>query len=65
MDESTSAMDNETEVEILKEILRLKEEKTIIIVAHRLTTLQHCDCIYKLMNGKIVKSGSYEELVLN
>jgi len=65
MDESTSAMDNETEAEILKEILRLKEEKTIIIIAHRLTTLKHCDRIYKLMNGKIVKSGSYEELVLN
>ena len=42
-----------------------KKEKTIIIVAHRLTTLKHCDRIYKLMNGKIVKSGSYEELVLN
>jgi len=65
MDESTSAMDNETEAEILKEILRLKEKKTIIIIAHRLTTLQYCDRIYKLMNGKVVKSGSYEELILN
>ena len=65
MDESTSAMDNETEAEILKEILRLKEKKTIIIIAHRLTTLQYCDRIYKLMNGKIVKSGSYEELIQN
>jgi len=65
MDESTSAMDNEIEVEILKEILRLKEKKTVIIIAHRLTTLQHCDRIYKIMNGKIVEFGSYEELVLN
>jgi ABC-type multidrug transport system fused ATPase/permease subunit len=65
MDESTSAMDNEIEAEILKEILRLKEKKTVIIIAHRLTTLQHCDRIYKIMNGKIVEFGSYEELVLN
>ncbi len=66
LDESTSALDNETETEILKEILRLKEKKTltIIIVTHRLTSLQHCDRIYKLMDGKVVKTGSYEELVL-
>jgi ABC-type multidrug transport system fused ATPase/permease subunit len=63
MDESTSALDNQTEQEIINEIKSLKRKKTIIIIAHRLTTIQHCDCIYRIENGKIIEQGSYKEVV--
>ena len=57
MDEATSALDHETESEIVEEIKRLKGKKTIIVIAHRLTTVQHCDRIYSLEKGKIINSG--------
>ena len=57
MDEATSALDHETESEIVKEIKRLKGKKTIIVIAHRLTTVEHCDRIYCLEKGKIINSG--------
>jgi ATP-binding cassette, subfamily B, bacterial PglK len=63
MDESTSALDNETESEIVEEIKRLKGKKTVIVIAHRLTTVQHCDRIYRLDNGKIIESGSYKSVI--
>jgi ATP-binding cassette, subfamily B, bacterial PglK len=53
MDESTSALDNETEKEIIQEIDSLKGKKTILIIAHRLGTLRNCDRVFKLTNGKI------------
>ena len=43
MDEATSALDNETELEIIEEIKLLKGQKTLIVIAHRLSTVQHCD----------------------
>ena len=54
LDEATSALDNETEREIVEEIRRLKGTKTLIVIAHRLTTVQHCERIYRLENGRIV-----------
>ena len=57
MDEATSALDNETEREIVKEIRELQGKKTMIVVAHRLTTVQHCDRIYRMERGKIVEVG--------
>ncbi len=54
MDEATSALDNETEREIVREIEQLKGDKTMIVISHRLTTLQHCDRIYELKDGKII-----------
>jgi ATP-binding cassette, subfamily B, bacterial PglK len=65
MDESTSALDNETEMEIIRQIKKLKRKKTMIIIAHRLTTLQHCDRIYRLDEGRIVEQGTYEEVIKN
>ena len=61
MDEATSALDSETEREIIEEIERLKGEKTMIVIAHRLTTLQYCDRIYRLEQGRIVEVSSYTE----
>jgi ATP-binding cassette, subfamily B, bacterial PglK len=63
MDESTSALDNETEQEIIEEIKQLKGEKTMIVIAHRLTTLEHCDRIYRLDNGIIIEQGSFNQVV--
>jgi len=63
MDEATSALDNETEREIVAEIKRLKRKKTIIVIAHRMTTLKDCDYIYRIDKGKIIEKGSYSEVV--
>ena len=53
LDEATSALDNETEIELMKSVLKLKNDKTIIIVAHRLSTLKYCNKIYEIMEGKL------------
>jgi ATP-binding cassette subfamily B protein len=53
LDEATSALDDETEKEIMDEIYKISEQKTLIIIAHRLTTLSGCDIIYKIKDGKI------------
>jgi len=60
MDESTSALDDNTEYEIVQEIKQYKGEKTIVAIAHRLSTLQYCDRIYNLQDGEVVSVGSYE-----
>ena len=52
-DEATSSLDNETEMEITKSIEKLSHKKTIIIVAHRLSTIAKCDIIYDLDKGSI------------
>ncbi len=64
MDEATSALDNETEQEIVEEIRRLKGLKTMIVIAHRLTTVRHCDRIYRLEKGRIVDVGPPEKIIV-
>lgn len=63
LDEATAALDNETERLVTESILQLSGIKTLIIIAHRLTTVKHCDRIYQLEQGRIIKSGTYEEVV--
>jgi ATP-binding cassette subfamily C protein len=63
MDEATSALDNITERSIVQEIEALKGNRTIIVIAHRLTTVMNCDTIYFMDKGLIVDSGSYQELI--
>ena len=62
-DEATSALDNETEKAIIESITELSKNLTIIMVAHRLTTLEGCSTIYQLKDGKIQRSGSFDEIV--
>ncbi|MFA6222708.1 MAG: ABC transporter ATP-binding protein [Desulfomonilaceae bacterium] len=62
-DEATSALDNETEYAVMNSIESLNRELTILIIAHRLTTIQHCDQIVELEHGSVVAQGSYEELM--
>ncbi len=63
LDEATSAMDENTEQAIIKNLR--KNNKTIIFVAHRLSTIQHCDQIYVLNKGSIVEQGKHQELIEN
>ncbi len=61
-DESTSALDVHTEAKLYTAITPLLEEKTVITIAHRLSTVKNADRIYVLESGKIVQSGTHEEL---
>ena len=53
LDEATSALDNDTEAAIMDSINRLHGKKTLIIIAHRLQTIEKCDMVYRVENGKI------------
>lgn len=55
LDEATSALDNETEKEVMNAINGLKGSKTIIMIAHRLSTVKNCDTVYEVKNGVVVK----------
>jgi ABC-type multidrug transport system fused ATPase/permease subunit len=63
LDEATSALDNETEMAVMDGIEKLGDDITIIIVAHRITTLRNCDKIFEFSNGNITKEGSFNEFV--
>ena len=63
MDESTSALDSETEKEIVREIKNLKGNITTIVIAHRLSTIEHCDTIFKLSKGRIIGYGPPKEMI--
>lgn len=62
-DEATSSLDNVTEREVMSAIEELSGKKTVILVAHRIETVRHCDRIYVLEKGQIIASGNYEELL--
>ena len=64
MDEATSALDNEMEQEIVEEIGRLKGKITLIVIAHRLSTVSKCDKIYKIEEGVAVSSGTPSEMLV-
>ena len=61
-DEATSALDNITEREVMAAIENLSGQKTIIMIAHRLTTVKNCDKIFFLEHGRVSASGAFEEL---
>jgi ATP-binding cassette, subfamily B, bacterial PglK len=63
LDEATSALDNETEGLVSEAIKSLAGTKTLIIIAHRLSTVEHCDRLYLLEKGRVIKSGTYQEVV--
>jgi ABC-type multidrug transport system fused ATPase/permease subunit len=62
-DEATSSLDGVTENAIVDAIHNLSNKKTIIMIAHRLSTVKECDIIYVLENGSIVDSGKYDKLI--
>ncbi len=62
LDEATSALDNETEREISRTIDGLKGRVTTVVVAHRLSTVRHCDLVVLVQHGRVAGAGSFEEL---
>jgi ATP-binding cassette subfamily B protein len=63
LDEATSAVDNETELAIQQALSKIAHQKTLIIIAHRLSTVTAADCIHVLDKGKIVESGTHQQLL--
>jgi len=62
-DEATSALDNATEHSVMDAVGMLNKDLTIVIIAHRLTTVRDCDIIVELEHGKVVAQGTYEQLL--
>jgi ABC-type multidrug transport system fused ATPase/permease subunit len=62
LDEATSALDNQTELLVMQAINNLSNSITIVIIAHRLSTVKNCDNIYVFKNGNIIGEGKYHEL---
>ena len=65
LDEATSALDDRTEASVMQSIDRLGDDLTIVMIAHRLSTLRKCDRIIRVADGRIVASGTYDEIVAN
>ena len=63
LDEATSALDGITEEKVMSSIQKLSGEKTILLIAHRLTTLQECDTIFLLNEGKLIDQGNFQYLM--
>jgi len=63
MDEATSALDNKTESNLIKAISNLNKNFTFIFIAHRISTIKECDCIYEFRNGEVSAFGKYDELL--
>jgi ABC-type multidrug transport system fused ATPase/permease subunit len=63
LDEATSALDNLTEQAVMDAMRILHQRKTVVMIAHRLSTVRHCDCIYMLDRGQVVAQGTYGELL--
>jgi len=63
LDEATSALDNETESSVMSAISALNDNITVLIIAHRLSTLKDCHEVVELHNGKILRSGTYNQII--
>ena len=63
LDESTSALDSETEAAVIKELMTLRNQKTIISIAHRISTLKECNKIFRVNDGRVEGPFSYQEII--
>lgn len=63
LDEATSSLDNSTESAVMDAVNLLRDQKTLLIVAHRLSTLIHCDRLYHLSKGTLIREGSVENMI--
>lgn len=62
-DEPTSSLDGETEMDIMNNIKSIGSDRSTIIIAHRLSTVQDCDQIIVMHQGRVVERGTHEELI--
>jgi ABC-type multidrug transport system fused ATPase/permease subunit len=65
LDEATSSLDTETERGVMQAITALQGSKTILIIAHRLSTVEHCNRLYRLQDGRVVEEGTPNTMVFN
>lgn len=65
LDEATSSLDGITETEVMDAIKSASQDRTVIMIAHRLSTVQNCDVIYMMKDGNIVSHGTYDDLMQN
>ena len=63
LDEATAALDMETERGVMDAVHTLRGSMTVIIIAHRLATVERCDRLYHLEKGKVIRIGSYSDVV--
>ena len=63
LDEATSSLDADTEHGVMQAVQALQGDKTVIIVAHRLSTVEYCDRLYRLEDSRIVDEGSFQEVI--
>jgi ABC-type multidrug transport system fused ATPase/permease subunit len=63
LDEATSALDDDTEAAIMRSVQNLGPDYTVLMIAHRVTTLRGCDMIYRLHEGRVVQQGSYADVI--
>ena len=65
LDEATSALDNKTEDDVMQALDIVGRRCTMIVIAHRLSTVKKCDLIYEMAEGKIIASGDFQQLQKN
>jgi ATP-binding cassette, subfamily B, bacterial len=63
LDEATSAVDNETEAAIQRSLARVAQDRTVVVIAHRLSTVRHADRIWVLERGAVTEAGTHDELL--
>jgi len=62
-DEATSALDHETEKAVMRSIQNLSNQYTVLLIAHRTTTLKNCNKIIQINDGKVIRTGTYDEII--
>ncbi len=63
LDEATSALDNATERSVMDSIDGFDRDLTVLLIAHRLTTVKRCDSIVELEHGRVMAQGTYDQLI--
>ena len=63
LDEATSALDNKSEAVVQQAIDNLMKDRTVLVIAHRLSTVRNADCIVVINDGQIVEKGTHDELL--
>ena len=63
LDEATSSLDTETEHGVMQVVQALQGDKTVIIVAHRLSTVEYCDRLYRIEDSRLTEQGTFDEVV--